>query len=63
MKEKKEAAIREEEKKRLDYKAGRQIGVSHHNRFVAHLCHICEMCKLMKSQTVLRNVAVIILFK
>ena len=48
MKEKKEAAIREEEKKRLDYKAGRQIGVSHQNGFVAHVCHICEKCKLLK---------------
>ena len=50
MKEKKEAAIREEEKKRLDYKAGRQIGVSHQNRFVAHLC---EKCKLLEFQTLL----------
>lgn len=63
MKEKKEAAIREEEKKRLDYKAGRQIGVRHQNRFAAHVCHICEKCKLLKFQTVLRNVTVIILFK
>lgn len=53
MKEKKEAAIREEEKKRLEYKAGRQIGVSHQNRFVSHLCHICEKCKLLEFQTVL----------
>ena len=29
LKEKKDAAIREEEKKRIDFKAGRQIGVSY----------------------------------
>jgi hypothetical protein len=33
VKEKKEAAIREEEKKRLDYKAGRQIGISGREMF------------------------------
>lgn len=40
VKEKKEAAIKEEEMKRLDYKAGRQIGVRYQNRFLVHLSYI-----------------------
>lgn len=40
VKEKKDAAIKEEEMKRLDYKAGRQIGVRFQNRFMAHFCYM-----------------------
>lgn len=48
VKEKKEAIIKDEEKKRTDYKAGRQIGVCIINTFVANNIYLRHLvCSLM----------------